>query len=84
MSYRIKMKPGKSNAKYTLAIKAVDSKVSPIMTESEFRLLERNNIEKALVLSQGKVYGSCGAAKMLGIPPTTLASRIKKLGIDTP
>ena len=38
------------------------------------------NIEAALRLSQGRIFGPGGAAEMLGIPATTLASRIKKLG----
>jgi formate hydrogenlyase transcriptional activator len=43
---------------------------------------ERRQIEEALAASRGRVYGVEGAAELLGIPPTTLESRIRRLGID--
>ena len=43
---------------------------------------ERQQIEEALAASRGRVYGVEGAAELLGIPPTTLESRIRRLGID--
>ena len=36
---------------------------------------------QALEASRGKVYGTGGAAERLGLKPTTLQSRMKKLGI---
>ena len=39
------------------------------------------HISNALELSSGRVYGKGGAADLLGMKPTTLQSRIKKLGI---
>jgi transcriptional regulator with GAF, ATPase, and Fis domain len=42
---------------------------------------EREIIEAALAESRGRVSGPAGAAATLGIPPTTLASRIKALKI---
>ncbi|MDC7228440.1 MAG: AAA family ATPase, partial [Spirochaetales bacterium] len=39
------------------------------------------HIKKALDISGGRVYGSGGAAELLGLKPTTLQSRMKKLGI---
>ena len=45
------------------------------------RRLERENIQKALSLADGKVYGRDGAAQLLGIKPNTLAARVKKLGL---
>jgi transcriptional regulator with GAF, ATPase, and Fis domain len=41
----------------------------------------RGAIEAALVATGGKLYGRDGAAARLGIPPTTLQSKMKKLGI---
>jgi transcriptional regulator with GAF, ATPase, and Fis domain len=41
-----------------------------------------NNIRAALERANGKVSGPGGAAERLGIKPTTLASRIKALGLD--
>jgi formate hydrogenlyase transcriptional activator len=43
---------------------------------------EREAIESALRASRGRVSGPNGAAKALGIPPSTLEFRIKRLGID--
>jgi formate hydrogenlyase transcriptional activator len=43
---------------------------------------ERRQIEEALAQSAGRVSGAKGAATRLGLPSTTLESRIKRLGID--
>jgi formate hydrogenlyase transcriptional activator len=43
---------------------------------------ERRQIEEALGRTGGRVSGAKGAAAILGIPSTTLESRIKRLGID--
>jgi PAS domain S-box-containing protein len=45
---------------------------------------ERNLIEEALVQTNGKIYGSDGAAALLGLKPTTLASRISRQRIKKP
>ena len=55
--------------------------IQPV-TEAERRARDRAEIEAALALTGGKVFGEGGAAEMLGIRPTTLASRIKVLEID--
>jgi transcriptional regulator with GAF, ATPase, and Fis domain len=47
----------------------------------QLKLLERESIEEALRRSGGKVYGPGGAAELLGIKASTLASRMKVLGI---
>jgi transcriptional regulator with GAF, ATPase, and Fis domain len=51
-----------------------------VMTDAEVRRLEADNIRAALRRTAGKVSGPGGAAELLGIKPTTLASRIKTLG----
>jgi PAS domain S-box-containing protein len=43
---------------------------------------EKETIESALAQSRGQVSGPGGAAIMLGVPETTLDSKIKRLGID--
>ena len=53
-----------------------------LMTEQELRELEKQNLARALTMSSGRVFGDDGAAAMLGIKPTTLTSRLKKLKID--
>ncbi|GGG94676.1 sigma 54-interacting transcriptional regulator [Pedobacter zeae] len=55
---------------------------TPISTEiKSFEDNERDHIIRVLELCKGKVAGSGGAAELLGIPATTLNSKIKKLGI---
>jgi len=51
------------------------------LTESERRSRDRENIRAALEACGGKVFGPGGAAELLGVKPTTLASRIKTLGL---
>lgn len=55
-----------------------------ILSEAELRELELANTMAALAVSGWKVYGTDGAAEKLGIRPTTLASRMKKLGLTRP
>ena len=43
---------------------------------------ERQLIEATLAETSGKVFGPLGAAVRLGMPPTTLSSKIKALRID--
>ena len=51
------------------------------ITEAERRALARADIVAALALSQGRIFGAGGAAEILGVKPTTLASRIKAFAI---
>ena len=53
-----------------------------VVPESEMRQRERQNIIAALKKCNWKIYGTEGAAQLLGIKPTTLSSRIKKLKIE--
>jgi transcriptional regulator of acetoin/glycerol metabolism len=43
---------------------------------------ERDHILAALRECKGKVFGKGGAADLLGLPASTLNSRMRKLGID--
>jgi formate hydrogenlyase transcriptional activator len=45
---------------------------------------ERNHIIRALKETQWVVHGKKGAAELLGINPSTLRSRMEKLGIKKP
>jgi transcriptional regulator with GAF, ATPase, and Fis domain len=54
---------------------------SGVVRDADMRRRERDNIVAALDRSGWKIYGRGGAAELLGLRPTTLASRIKKLGI---
>ncbi|MFC4195744.1 AAA-type ATPase lid domain-containing protein [Pedobacter jamesrossensis] len=59
------------------ANKITSKSVNMVKTISEN---ERDHIFTVLELCNGKISGTNGAAKMLGVPATTLNSKIKKLG----
>jgi transcriptional regulator with GAF, ATPase, and Fis domain len=44
--------------------------------------LQRRHIRKVLDLTRGKISGRGGAAEILGLKPTTLRSRMERLGMD--
>lgn len=50
-------------------------------TETEIRRLERENILTILRKTGWKIKGVSGAAELLGVKPTTLISRIEKMGL---
>jgi DNA-binding NtrC family response regulator len=52
-----------------------------LVTREELKRQERENILRALRASEGRIFGAGGAAELLGMKPTTLASRIKALGL---
>ncbi len=54
---------------------------APLLTREELKQRERANIVSALAQTHGKVFGPGGAAELLGMKGTTLASRIKALGL---
>ena len=59
--------------------------VAPLVrTDAQIRQIEADNLRAALKAANGKVSGSGGAAELLGLKSTTLASRIKALGISLP
>ena len=43
---------------------------------------ERDHIKYILKKCNGRIWGPGGAAELLNVPPTTLRSKMKKLGID--
>jgi PAS domain S-box-containing protein len=45
---------------------------------------EREHIRRALEVADGRIRGAGGAAEILGLPPTTLESRMAKLGLRRP
>ena len=44
--------------------------------------LQRRHILKALEVAGGRIRGTGGAAELLGLKPTTLRSRMQRLGLD--
>ncbi|HNP63880.1 MAG TPA: sigma 54-interacting transcriptional regulator [Woeseiaceae bacterium] len=53
-------------------------------TIANLKLVEREHIVAVLDEAQWKISGDNGAASQLGIPPSTLRSKMKKLGIVRP
>jgi transcriptional regulator with GAF, ATPase, and Fis domain len=43
--------------------------------------VQRQHIERTLTLTGGRIYGERGAAALLGLKPSTLQSRMQKLGV---
>ena len=55
-----------------------------VLTAEQLINLERENILKALKKTRWRISGPKGAANLLQLPPTTLTSKIKALGIERP
>ncbi|HEX8676595.1 MAG TPA: sigma 54-interacting transcriptional regulator, partial [Segetibacter sp.] len=53
-----------------------------IITATEWRELEKENILRALKTCNWKISGADGAAALLDMPATTLSSKLKALGIN--
>jgi transcriptional regulator with GAF, ATPase, and Fis domain len=56
----------------------------PVLTLAELRDLEHRNFVKALEVSGFQIAGPGGAARLLGMSPSTLSYRLKQLGIEKP
>ncbi|HVY68877.1 MAG TPA: sigma 54-interacting transcriptional regulator [Verrucomicrobiae bacterium] len=54
------------------------------LTETELQQRERENLLAVLDQTRWKIKGADGAAELLGVKPTTLLSRIKKMGLRRP
>jgi transcriptional regulator with GAF, ATPase, and Fis domain len=52
-----------------------------VLTARELTTLERDNLRRALDATGWQVAGDSGAARLLGMAPSTLASRMKALGL---
>ena len=67
------------------AARLTDAKAEAVVrTDAQMRQIEADNIRAAIKAATGKIFGPGGAAELLGLKPTTLASRIKALGIVPP
>ncbi|HMV50412.1 MAG TPA: sigma 54-interacting transcriptional regulator, partial [Blastocatellia bacterium] len=51
------------------------------VTQAEWETRERENLMAALETANWKIYGAGGAAELLGVKATTLASRLQAMGI---
>lgn len=61
-----------------------DATTPAVVPAAEMKRRESDNILAALQQAGWKVYGPGGAAELLELKPTTLASQIKKFGIQKP
>jgi len=68
----------------TLIIDRLGSKDPTQITNRTLEEIERNHIADVLESVQWRVYGKNGAAEILGLKPSTLQHRMKKLGIEKP
>jgi transcriptional regulator with GAF, ATPase, and Fis domain len=64
-----------------LAIRRADQGSASTLARM-LRVSQLEMIEEALEMSEGRVSGAFGAAARLGVPASTLESKIRKLGID--
>ena len=55
-----------------------------VVSDAEMKQRDRENILAALDHTNWRVHGPGGAAELLSIRPTTLASRIKRMGLERP
>ena len=73
---------GLSNSQITDA--DLDHKLDRDREEMSLAEFERRHILKVLKSTNDQIYGAKGAATRLGLPPSTLYSKMKKLGIKRP
>ena len=73
--------PAKSTGRATAPPKEPEA-TAKVRTRGELREEERRNILAALKEAGGKVFGRGGAADLLGMRPTTLASRLRAMGLQ--
>jgi transcriptional regulator with GAF, ATPase, and Fis domain len=64
------------------AVEPQASEPGTVYTSAELKQRERENVTAALTKTRGRIFGAKGAAALLGLKPTTLASRMKALGLD--
>ncbi|MBN2506552.1 MAG: sigma 54-interacting transcriptional regulator [Verrucomicrobia bacterium] len=70
---------------HTASPVSANPKAAPgYLTEAELRRREVDNLRAVLDIAGWKIKGADGAAELLGVKPTTLLSRIKKLGLTRP
>jgi transcriptional regulator with GAF, ATPase, and Fis domain len=65
-----------------IVVERASSAVRRVLTVRELSRIERDNLLLALEVAGWRVSGPGGAAELLGINPSTLASRIKALRIE--
>jgi PAS domain S-box-containing protein len=65
----------------TVTDRSASEKQDQVIPDKEMSRRMRDNIVAALKRSGGRIYGPGGAAELLGIKPSTLSTRVSKLGL---
>ena len=81
MQFDLPLSPMRNNSLQHNGLFAKAARNAEIIVDAEIKRLERASIINALRKSGWKIYGPGGAAELLEVKPTTLAYRIKKMGI---
>ena len=84
LQFDLPLSPVRNNSSQQIGLSAKAESDADIMVDADIKHLERENIINALSRSGWKLYGPGGAAELLEVKPTTLAYRIKKMGIKRP
>jgi len=66
----------------SLPVAGVEDSAPRILNATELEAVERLNLERALAAAGGKISGAGGAAEILGLPASTVSSRMKALGVQ--
>jgi transcriptional regulator with GAF, ATPase, and Fis domain len=80
-SLRLDIPSAESGSSATATTGSKSREESEVLPDKEMTRRMRDNMIAALKASGGRIYGPGGAAELLGIRPSTLTTRIKKLGL---
>jgi len=80
----LELAAAQNNSNVLLASRQNQADEESIMTCAAVKSLERDNIVAALIKTNWKLSGFNGAAELLGIKVTTLASKMKAMSIKRP
>jgi formate hydrogenlyase transcriptional activator len=76
--------PPAASAQLAVTAAAVPASPPVVRTAREIEEIERRNLLLALEQTDWRIAGAKGAAQLLGLRPSTLASRLKALGLRRP
>ena len=80
-SLRLDIPSAESRSPAPATTRSKSREESEVIPDKEMTRRMRDNMISALKRSGGRIYGPGGAAELLGIRPSTLSTRIKKLGL---
>jgi PAS domain S-box-containing protein len=69
------------DASVSAPVRKPESAAGEFLTEEEFRKFEKANLVSALEAADWRISGDRGAAELLGLKPSTVAYRMKRLGV---